>query len=330
MASKIVAAQESSAEDGILTTARFHYNLIKRSSSSFLDISGIYPPIITNFDDSGKIEFDKLTINLEKWKSVPFKGYVVLGSTGEFTSLSEEEKVKLVKCVKDADTANKLIIAGSGCESTSCTIELTNKMATVGANAALVVSPFFYKGRMTDMTLYDHYIKVADSSNIPIILYSVPANTGIDLSASLVTKLADHPNIIGLKDSGGDITKIGLIVHKNKDKKFQVLAGSAGFLYPALSIGCVGGVLALANPLGKPICELYQYALNGDYAAACNLQHKLIGPNLCVTKLFGIAGVKAAMDMLGYHGGFCRLPLKKLSSHEEEALRKEFSANGFL
>ncbi|GBN83474.1 4-hydroxy-2-oxoglutarate aldolase, mitochondrial [Araneus ventricosus] len=315
-----------------LFSKKFENNVVKRlsTSNSSLDISGIYPPIITNFDGDGNIDFKKLMLNLEKWKSIPFKGYVVLGSTGEFVCLTEDEKVKLVKCVKDASTSDKLILAGTGCESTRHTIELTNKMASVGANAALVVSPCFYKGRMTEDILYDHYQKIADSSEIPIILYSVPPNTNIDLSASLVAKLADHPNIIGLKDSGGDITKIGLIVHKTKGKNFQVLAGSAGFLYPALCVGCVGGVLALANPLGKPLCDLYQHVLKGNHDAARSLQHRVIEPNLCVTKLFGIPGVKAAMDMLGYHGGLCRSPLKTLSSHEKEKLKNDFKANGFL
>ncbi|GFR02096.1 4-hydroxy-2-oxoglutarate aldolase, mitochondrial [Trichonephila clavata] len=307
-----------------------HQNCSMRfSSKSSLDISGIYPPIITTFNEHGDINFDKLKFNIDIWKEIPFKGYVVLGSTGEFTSLSEDEKVKLVKFMKD-NNGGKLIIAGSGCESTHNTIGLTNKMADAGANAALVVSPFFYKGRMTENVLYEHYRKVADSSKIPVILYSVPANTGLDLSAALITKLADHPNIIGLKDSGGDITKIGLIVHKTKEKNFQVLAGSAGFLYPALCIGCVGGVLALANSLGRPACELYQYVKEGKHDAALKLQHRLIGPNLCVTKLFGIPGVKSSMDMLGYHGGLCRSPLKELSSAEKEELKKEFKANGFL
>ncbi|GFT35024.1 4-hydroxy-2-oxoglutarate aldolase, mitochondrial [Nephila pilipes] len=291
------------------------------SSKASLDLSGIYPPIITTFNDHGDINFDNLKCNIDKWGKIPFKGYVVLGSTGEFTSLDEDEKVKLVKFIKEVNNAEKLIIAGSGCESTHKTIELTNKMADVGANAALVVSPFFYKGRMTENVLYEHYQKVADSSKIPVILYSVPANTGLDLSAGLITRLADHPNIIGLKDSGGDITKIGLIVHETKEKNFQVLAGSAGFLYSALCIGCVGGVLALANPLGKSACELYQYTLEGKHDAARSLQHRLIGPNLCVTKLFGIPGVKFAMDMLGYNGGLCYSHLKELCSEKEE-LRK--------
>ncbi|XP_035230641.1 4-hydroxy-tetrahydrodipicolinate synthase-like [Stegodyphus dumicola] len=172
---------------------------------------------------------------------------------------------------------------GIKCSATLRTIELTNKMADNGANAALVISPFFYKGRMNDDALYDHYIKVADGSKIPIILYSVPANTNLDLSSSLVAKLAEHPNIIGMKDSGGDITKIAHIVHKTKTKDFQVLAGSASFLYPALCVGCVGGVVALANPLSKQVCELYQYAMDGKHDEACNLQHRLIGPNLCVS-----------------------------------------------
>ncbi|KAG8196955.1 hypothetical protein JTE90_009014 [Oedothorax gibbosus] len=313
---------------GLKTLHFFTHRL--SSSKSALDISGIYPPIITTFDGDGKISTPKLEKNLQKWQSIPFKGYVVLGSTGEFPFLSEKEKVNLVKFVRNASAPEKLIIAGSGCESTSNTIELTNKMADVGADAVLVVSPFFYKGKMTEDTLYEHYTKVADSSKIPVILYSVPPNTNIDLSASLIAKLADHPNIIGLKDSGGDITKIGLVVHKTKGKNFQVIAGSAGFLYSAVCVGCVGGVLALANPLGEACCRLFRLASEGKHEEARSLQHRLIGPNLMVTKIFGIPGVKAAMDLLGYDGGICRSPLKQLSTNEIEILKSEFKSNGFL
>ncbi|XP_015906776.2 4-hydroxy-2-oxoglutarate aldolase, mitochondrial [Parasteatoda tepidariorum] len=300
------------------------------SATSSLDLSGIYPPIITPFDEKFNINFDKLSFNLNVWNSTSFKGYVVLGSTGEFPFLSEKNKIHLVKHVKKESEPHKIIIAGTGCESTTETIDLTNKMADAGAAAALVVSPFFYKGRMTDDLLYDHYIKVADSSKIPIILYSVPANTGIDLSATLAASLADHSNIIGMKDSGGDISKIGFICHKTKGKNFQVLAGSAGFLYPALCVGCVGGVLALANALGSATCQLYENFISGKHEEARELQLRLIGPNLAVTKWFGIPGVKAAMDMLNYQSGLCHPPLKSLTAQELSKLKNEFVINGFL
>ncbi|XP_054722253.1 4-hydroxy-2-oxoglutarate aldolase, mitochondrial-like [Uloborus diversus] len=300
------------------------------SSIASLNLSGIYPPIVTTFDENGNVTLDKLKHNLQKWETVPFRGYVILGSTGEFPYLSEEEKLTLVKYVKENVSSEKLIIVGTGNESTNGTVNLTNKMADVGASAALVVSPFFYKGRMTQDTLYDHYMKVADASKIPVILYSVPANTGIDLSAQLVVKLSHHPNIIGLKDSGGDIQKIGHIICKTKENGFQVLAGSAGFLYAGLCVGCVGGVLALANPLGPQVCKLYELFHDDDHEQASYLQHLLIEPNLAVTKKYGIPGVKAAMDLLGYHGGFCRPPLKSLTPEEVADLKKEFKENGFL
>lgn len=304
------------------------YRSLSKNASQ--DLSGVYPPIITTFDERESIAYDKIQYNLEKWKSVPLRGFVVLGTTGESVSLSDDEKVSLVKYVKDSVSKEKLVIAGSGCESTQATIELTNKMADAGANAALVVNPCYNKGRMSEDTLYDHYVKVSESSKIPVIVYNVPANTGIDMPPSLLIKLAGLPNIIGMKESGGDITKIGYVVHKTKSKDFQVLAGSAGFLYSALCVGCVGGIMALANSLGKEVCELYQHVIDGKHDNARNLQHRLIGPNLCVTKWYGIPGVKASMTLKGYYGGTCRLPLKPLAPNEMKVLTEEFQTNGFL
>lgn len=300
------------------------------SRSASLSLSGVYPPIITTFDDHGVITYEKLHQNLQKWESVPLRGFVVLGTTGEYVSLSDEEKIDLVKYVRKFAPSEKLVIAGSGCESTSATIALTNIMADAGADAALVVNPCYNKSRMTEDVLYEHFVKVAETSKIPIILYNVPGNTGIDMTPSLLIKLADHPNIIGMKESGGDITKIGYIVCKTKNKDFQVLAGSAGFLYSALCLGSVGGIMALANPLPAEVYTLYKLAIDGKHHEARDLQHRLVGPNLCVTKWFGIPGVKASMDLLGFYGGTCRSPLKRLLQHEMSKLTDEFKINSFL
>uniref|UniRef100_A0A4W5JBL2 4-hydroxy-2-oxoglutarate aldolase, mitochondrial n=1 Tax=Hucho hucho TaxID=62062 RepID=A0A4W5JBL2_9TELE len=151
-------------------------------------------------------------------------GLVVQGSNGEYPYLTDEERVELV-------------MAGSGCESTKATVVMTDRMAGAGADLVLVVTPCFYKGMMDSRALVHHFTQVADSSPVPVVLYSVPANTGLDLPVDAVVRLAQHPNILGLKDSGGDITRIALIVHKTKPQDFQVLAGSAGFLMAAYSVG---------------------------------------------------------------------------------------------
>ncbi|XP_030889415.1 4-hydroxy-2-oxoglutarate aldolase, mitochondrial isoform X3 [Leptonychotes weddellii] len=162
---------------------------------------------------------------------------------------------------------------------TQATVEMTVSMAQVGADAAIVVTPCYYRGRMSSAALIHHYTKVADLSPVPVVLYSVPANTGLALPVDAVVTLSQHPNIVGIKDSGGDVTRMGLMVHKTRRQDFQVLAGSAGFLLASYAVGAVGGVCALANVLGAQVCQLERLCLTGQWEDAQKLQHRLIEPN---------------------------------------------------
>ncbi|XP_030637381.1 4-hydroxy-2-oxoglutarate aldolase, mitochondrial [Chanos chanos] len=301
-----------------------------RSASQRLDISGIYPPIVTPFTHGEDVDYQKLEENLQKYSKIPFRGLVVQGSNGEYPYLSSEERVEVVKRVRQALPTNMLLMAGSGCESTRATVQMTEAMAKAGADAVLVVTPCFYRGRMDSRALIQHYTQLADSSPVPVVLYSVPANTGLDLPVDAVVRLSQHPNIVGLKDSGGDITRIGLIVHKTRSQDFQVLAGSAGFLLAAYSVGAVGGVCALANVLGQQVCELERLCVSGRWDEARELQHRLIEPNTAVTRKFGVPALKAAMEWFGYHGGVCRSPLQPLSEAESQQVRQDFTSNGWL
>ncbi|KAH0623831.1 hypothetical protein JD844_006985, partial [Phrynosoma platyrhinos] len=213
---------------------------------------------------------------------------------------------------------------------TQSTIEMTAQMADRGADAALVVTPFYFRGSMTSAALIHHYTQVADASPIPVILYSVPANTGLELPIDAVLTLAQHPNIVGIKDSGGNITRVGLLVHKTQNEDFQVLAGSAGFLLASYIVGAAGGICALANVLGTHVCQLEQLCHAGSWDEARELQHRLIEPNIAVTQKFGVPGLKQAMEWFGYNGGFCRAPLLPLSEAQVTALRQDFSSNGWL
>ncbi|KAK3095291.1 hypothetical protein FSP39_012891 [Pinctada imbricata] len=305
-------------------------SLSTRSGTSPLDISGLYPPIATPFNKDESIAYDKLTNNLQRWNEIPFRGYVVQGSNGEYAYQTVEERVEMVRHVVQLCGDDKLIIAGSGCESTRETIEMTQKMADVGAKAVLVVTPCYYKGGMSNDALVHHFSVVADHSPIPIILYSVPSNTTIDLAPEVIIRLSEHPNIIGLKDSGGDISKLGNLVYMTKKNDFQILAGSAGFLLPAYVVGCVGGVCALGNFLGKEMCELERLYKEGRMAEAKDLQHRMVAPNACVTRRFGVPGLKVAMDWFGYYGGPTRSPLMPMSETDTKAMRDIFVRNGFL
>ncbi|KAI5932788.1 4-hydroxy-2-oxoglutarate aldolase, mitochondrial [Manis javanica] len=261
-----------------------------------VDIAGIYPPVTTPFTATAEVDYEKLEENLHKLGTFPFRGFVVQGSNGEFPFLTSSERLEVVNRVCQALPKDKFLLAGSGCESTQATVEMTVSMAQVGADIALVVTPCYYRGRMSSSALIHHYTKVADLSPIPVVLYSVPANTGLDLPVDAVVTLSQHPNIVGIKDSGGDVTRIALIVHKTKRQDFQVLAGSAGFLLASYAVGAVGGVCALANVLGAQVCQLERLCLTGQWEDAQKLQHRLIEPNTAVTRRFGIPGLKKAMD----------------------------------
>jgi len=289
-----------------------------------LDVSGIFPPIPTPFSaqDPGKVDYDQLRNNLKKWNQQPLSGIVVHGSNGEFVSLSEQERVEMIKVAREVVPADRLLIAGTGCEGTHQTIAMTEKAASLGVDAALVITPSFWKAQLTPNALEAHYRAVADASPIPVILYCVAKNTAIDMSAELVIKLSSHPNIIAMKDSGGDVTKFAKITWETRDTGFQLLAGSAGFLYPSLCVGAVGGVLALANIAALQLSNLVQLHSNGKFNEAKQLQQRLIDPNTAVTARFGVSGLKASMEMQGFYGGPVRLPLLEISKEDKEVLRK--------
>lgn len=296
----------------------------------YLSLAGIFPPIPTPFKGDGTVDHDHVQSNLTRWNQEPLAGYVVCGSNGEYAYLTVEERVDLIRAARQVIPADRLLIAGSGMESTHETIDLTHRMAQAGADAAIVVTPCYYRGRMTAGALEHHYQMVADVSPIPVILYSVPANTGIDLPAQAVINLAKHPNITGIKDSGGDVTKIGFMAYETRNDDFQVLAGSAGFLLGALAVGAVGGVCALANIAAARLTSLWESFCHGEIMKARELQLPLIEANHAVTSRFGVPGLKAAMDLLGYYGGPVRSPLMQLPEEHKTSLRGILTKAGLM
>lgn len=283
-------------------------------------LHGVYAPIPTPFA-GGKIAYDELEKNLEYWLNSKLSGLVVLGSNGEFVLLSSEEKDELITfvCAKAKD--RKPVIVGTGAESTEETLRLTKKAAEAGAAAVLVVTPNYYKGSMTDAVLKKFYTTVADESSLPVILYNMPRNTGINISTKLVADLAKHPNIIGIKDSGGNIVQIAEMIHSTPSD-FSVFAGSASFLYASLALGAKGGTLALANILPNECAEVQELFEAGQLTESRDLQMKLLESNTAVTSRWGIAGAKAALDMLGYYGGDPRPPLMPIGDVEKSELKE--------
>jgi len=284
-----------------------------------LSLRGIFPPIPTPFKQDESLDLENLRANLERWNDEPLAGYVVAGSNGEAVALSTEERFELVAAARSAILDDRLLIAGAGAESTRQTIALASGMRREGADAVIVVTPSYYGPRLDGSALLDHYLKVADASELPVVLYNVPVYTRLDLPPSVVGELATHENIIGVKESGGSVAKIDAMVNGTPDD-FQVLAGSASFLLGALVVGAIGVVPALACLAAGPIDALMRAFESSDLESARKIQAGLIGPNAAVTSRFGVAGLKAALDLKGFYGGPTRAPLQALTQEEHRNL----------
>lgn len=294
-----------------------------------IDLNGILPPIATPFDEKGNIDHEALARNVARLSQTGIRGVLVLGSNGEYPYLSETEKREAVKTVAAATPDDMVVMVGSGCESTRETIRLTNDCAAMGAHTALVITPCYYGGKMTPAALEDHYVQVADHADIPILLYNVPKFTNINIDLATILKLSCHSNIAGIKDSSGNVAQMGEILSR-VDAGFQVLVGTAGALLAALTLGCPGGILALANVAPRECVQIMTHLNEGDIEKARDLQFKMLPVNRAVTATFGIAGLKAAMDMLGYFGGKPRSPLMPLDASSCLKLRKILETAGLL
>jgi 4-hydroxy-2-oxoglutarate aldolase len=285
-----------------------------------VSLSGLFPPLPTPFRADGALDLETLRALLRTLNAEPLAGYLVGGSNGEFTSLTGDERLEVVAAAREVIPKSRLLIAGTGAESTRETIVLTTAMARQGADTALVVTPSYFKGKMTPAALETHFRQVADASPIPVILYNVPSNTGVDLPAAPIIKLAQHPNIIGLKDSSGDLQKMALVIRET-GPSFQVLAGSTGYMLPALVLGAVGCIGALGNIAARPLDRLIQCARAAEIEEARAIQLRLVEANLAVTARYGVAGLKAALELCGRPAGVVRGPLLPLDAEERAAVR---------
>lgn len=281
---------------------------------------GIYAPIPTPYGADGEICWRGLKENISWWSKGPLAGLVVAGTNGEAALLDEDEKIKLFSYTREHLSAACKVVAGTGCESARATTRLNREAAISGCDAVLVLNPSYYKGNLNDATLYHYYSHIAEESPLPVILYNMPRNTALNLTSALVCRLAEHPNIVGIKDSSGNIVQIEEII-KGAEQSFSVFAGSTSFLLPALLMGAVGGTLALANILPEQ-CVMIQTLFDaGRLDEAKELQLKLLALNSAVTSRWGVAGLKAAMDLRGLYGGSPRLPLQPLSTEDKDELK---------
>ncbi len=285
-----------------------------------MKLGGVIPPITTPFQD-GKLALDKLRGNFKKWEKTGLSGYLVLGSNGEAVYLNEKEKAKFMEASRESIPKTKAMIVGTGMESTQETIRFTNQAARIGADFGLIVTPYYFKGSMKPQILYDHFVAVADSSHIPNLLYNVPQFTGVNMEPELVAKLSSHPNIVGIKDSSGNIDQLSQIVSLSQ-KGFIIFVGSAPVFFPALCIGATGGILAVANATPEECVRIQTLYQKGKMTEALALQNRLTPLAKAVTVKHGIGGLKMAMDLAGYFGGDPRLPLQKPGKDVEDELKR--------
>ena len=294
-----------------------------------MELTGVLPPVPTPFGEDGEVAYDRLAENLERWNRTDLSGYVVAGSTGESATLTEREKLQLWEVARKHIPAGKRLIAGTGCESTRDTIALTGQAASIGADAALVVTPWYYKGAMKSRELVTHYTAVADASPIPILLYTFPQCTGVAMEPAAVARLAEHPNIVGMKDSSEVMGTFAEYLRVTPPS-FQLFVGSALTFYMALCLGARGGILALANIAPQECVLIYHLFLDGKHEEAKQLQLRLMPLAHAVGARFGIGGVKAAMALRGYYGGPPRPPLLPLEPAEIDILRLDLLAAGVV
>lgn len=278
-----------------------------------MNLTGIYPPIPTPFNDDESVAYDKFAANLEQWLSWPLAGVVMPGSNSEAAHLSPDERLELWRICGEATAgSHKRFIAGTGADTTAATIALTETAAKAGAMATLVLPPYFYKGAMSHEVLLVHYRAVADASPIPILVYNVPAFTGVDFAVPTLLALAEHPQIIGMKDSSANVVKVATVLAARPD--FQVLSGSASALLAFLSLGAVGGIMALANIAAEPLHQLMTAWENGRFTQARQIQLSLVNLNSAITARYGVPGLKYALDRIGLYGGPARRPLLPLKA----------------
>lgn len=277
-----------------------------------MKLRGIFPPITTPFADDGEIDLKRLRQNIERYNQTKVSGYVMNGSTGESVLLGWDEIEKLWGAAREAASPGKVMIAGTGAESTVETIRHTKRAAALGFNAALVRTPSYYKPSLTFEAETAHFFRVADASPIPVLIYSVPVFTNYTVEAPLAAKLATHPNIVGIKESSGNVQRMKDIV-ATAPKGFNALTGSALTLGETLQAGAVGAVLAISCVVPEACVDLYEASRRGESERVSQIKKQAIVPAATLMTNFGIAGLKCAMDMLGYYGGIPRLPLLPVS-----------------
>ncbi|MEX2583399.1 MAG: dihydrodipicolinate synthase family protein [Gemmatimonadota bacterium] len=294
------------------------------------EFTGVFAPVTTPFDEvTGDLDLVGFRSNARQLLATELAGIVLFGSTGEGLLVEDAERVAALESVQEL-AWGKLVLAGAGAESTREAIRIVRLSADAGADAVLVSPPAYYRPQMTPEALLEHYVAVADSSPVPILLYQVPpVYSGIDLQAGLVGELSKHWNIRGIKDSTGDLQAMGEIV-ESCSAGFEVIVGNGAVLYGAMEVGATGGILGVATIAPRECAEIFSLKESGRDAEAGALQERIAPLHRAVVGKYGVPGVKAALDLLGLVGGRPRPPLLPLREKDRQKVRAALAAADLL
>ena len=290
-----------------------------------MNLTGVFAPIPTPFDRADRLDTTRLRRALTKWLEHPLTGFVVLGTSGEAVLMDDDEAARAIATARETIPAGRPLIVGTGRESTRSAVRAAKRAASLGADAVLVRTPSFFKNQMTDEALVGHYTSVADASPVPVLLYNFPALTGVSLESAAVSQLARHPNIVGIKDSSGDVLQVSDFVASAPDD-FSVLSGSGSTFHTAVSMGAAGGILALACVLPDACVRLFELARTGQHHEARALQQQLLPVAKLLGSTYGVPGLKAALHIAGYDVGLPRRPLPPAPEAAVEELREALCA----
>ena len=288
-----------------------------------MDLHAVFPPMPTPFDD-GEVDGSAIRANIERWMKTGLGGVLVLGTNGEAPLLDEDEADRVVATARESVSPTKTLIVGVGRESTRATIDAARRAAQLGADAVIVRTPCFYKAHVSPSGLEAHYRAVADACPVPVLLYNYPALTGVNLSPALVGRLAEHQNILGMKETSTDGAQFAELA-ASVPERFTVMAGSAPGAFTALCAGARGAILAIACVLPEQCVRLYELVLARRYDEALAIQQRLTPLARAVTTQFGVAGLKAALDLAGYVGGGPRPPLCPAPAAAIEEVRRQLA-----
>ncbi len=290
-------------------------------------LSGIFAPVVTPFHND-ELALDDLRYNLQQLNKTELSGYLALGSNGEFRNLSDKEQIRVLEVFSE-EKGNKVVMVGTACESTKHTIEKSKMVSEMAFDYVSILTPSYFPKQINGTVLKDYYERIADSIDIPVLLYNAPGFTGgVTIPPQTVLELSRHPNIVGMKDSS-PTGPSKFLSYLESAQDFNVLAGSANFLYPSLHLGATGGVLSLANVLPGPSCDLYQLFTHGKFDEAKQIHDKLVRLSQVISGSWGVAGVKAAMDIMGFRGGRPRHPLGGVTDEAKERIRQAIVIEGF-